>query len=276
MSGTDSIYEVLALRYGTHQQRTARDNFMHPQEVADLHEMELPLDYFVWVIRNAARTIVVDTGFTHDTASRRKRVLTMLPIEALAAVGVDAKTVTDVIITHLHYDHAGSLASFPAATLHVQDTEMGYVTGRCMCHPRLRYAYEVEDVVTMVRRLYEGRVNFIDGDATLFPGVSVHKAPGHTPGLQCVRVQTARGAVVLASDAAHFYANMERQNPFPEPALPLALRQPCWAATFSVSVWHCQQKKWLAQCLAEVDCKCRAEWKLTLELGPLIPAYAHL
>lgn len=215
MSETDSIYEVLALRYGTHPQRTARDNFMHPQEVTDLHEMELPLDYFVWVIRNTSRTIMVDTGFTHDTASRRKRVLTVLPVEALAAVGIDAKSVTDVIITHLHYDHAGSLASFPAATLHVQDTEMGYVTGRCMCHPRLRYAYEVEDVVTMVRRLYEGRVNFIDGDATLFPGISVHKAPGHTPGLQCVRVQTARGAVVLASDAAHFYANMERQNPFP-------------------------------------------------------------
>ncbi|MDB5625779.1 MAG: N-acyl homoserine lactonase family protein, partial [Tardiphaga sp.] len=62
-------YEVLAVRYGTHKERGARDNFMHPQEVTDLHEMALPLDYFVWVIRNAARTIVVDTGFTHETAA---------------------------------------------------------------------------------------------------------------------------------------------------------------------------------------------------------------
>jgi glyoxylase-like metal-dependent hydrolase (beta-lactamase superfamily II) len=211
----DAIYEVLAVRYGTHQQRSARDNFMHPQEVTDLHDMELPLDYFVWVIRNAQRTIVVDTGFTHETAERRKRSLAHLPADALKAVGVDAAHVTDVIITHLHYDHAGGLAAFPAATFHVQDSEMNFVTGRCMCHPRLRHAFEVEDVVTMIRRLYDGRVHFVDGDETIFPGVSVHRAPGHTPGLQCVRVETARGAVVLASDACHYYANKARQNPFP-------------------------------------------------------------
>lgn len=215
MIDPDSTYQVLALRYGTHQARTARDNFLYPQELPDLHEAELPLDYFIWVIRNGARTIVVDTGFTHETAQRRKRELMVSPAEALDAVGVDARTVSDVIISHLHYDHAGGLASFPAATFHLQDSEMNYVTGRCMCHPRLRYAFEVEDVVAMVRRLYDGRVNFIDGEATLFPGVSVHRAPGHTPGLQCVRIETARGAVVLASDACHFYTNIERQNPFP-------------------------------------------------------------
>lgn len=215
MTDPDSTYQVLALRYGTHQPRTARDNFLYPQEVPDLHDLQLPLDYFIWVIRNAARTIVVDTGFTHQSAQKRKRELMVSPAEALDAIGLDAATVSDVIITHLHYDHAGGLASFPAATFHLQDAEMNFVTGRCMCHPRLRQAFEVEDIVTMIRRLYDGRVKFIDGDATLFPGVSVHRAPGHTPGLQCVRVATARGAVVLASDACHFYANIARQNPFP-------------------------------------------------------------
>ena len=211
----DQSYEVLAVRYGTHAERTARDNFMHPQEVLDIHDGPMPLDYFVWVIRNAQRTIVVDTGFTPETARMRNRTLAMTVPDALRAAEVDCTTVTDVILTHLHYDHAGGLASFPAATFHVQDLEMGFVTGRCMCHPRLRHAFEVEDVLTMVRRLYEGRVHFIDGEAELFPGISVHHAPGHTPGVQCVRVLTARGAVVLASDAAHYYANMARQNPFP-------------------------------------------------------------
>lgn len=212
---SDAAYEVLAVRYGTHADRTARDNFMHPQEVMDIHDGPMPLDYFVWVIRNARRTIVVDTGFTPETARSRKRKLTMTVPDALRAIGVDCAQVTDVILTHLHYDHAGGLASFPAATFHVQDSEMGFVTGRCMCHPRLRHAFEVEDVVTMVRRLYDGRVHFIDGEAELFPGISVHHAPGHTPGVQCVRVMTARGAVVLASDAAHYYTNIARQNPFP-------------------------------------------------------------
>jgi glyoxylase-like metal-dependent hydrolase (beta-lactamase superfamily II) len=67
----------------------------------------------------------------------------------------------------------------------------------------------------MVRRVYAGRVQFHDGDAELFPGISLHLIGGHTMGLQVVRVSTRRGWVVLASDASHFYANMEESRPFP-------------------------------------------------------------
>jgi glyoxylase-like metal-dependent hydrolase (beta-lactamase superfamily II) len=84
-----------------------------------------------------------------------------------------------------------------------------------MCHPPLRHAFDVEDVVKMVRRLYDGRVAFHDGDAEIAPGISVHFVGGHTMGLQMVRVWTKRGWVVLASDAAHLYANMEQVRPFP-------------------------------------------------------------
>jgi glyoxylase-like metal-dependent hydrolase (beta-lactamase superfamily II) len=67
----------------------------------------------------------------------------------------------------------------------------------------------------MVRGVYEGRVQFHDGDVELMPGVSLHLIGGHTMGLQVVRVATRRGAVVLASDASHLYANMEQTRPFP-------------------------------------------------------------
>jgi glyoxylase-like metal-dependent hydrolase (beta-lactamase superfamily II) len=130
-------------------------------------------------------------------------------------LGVEARDVKDVVITHLHYDHVGNFDLFPAATLHLQDLEMGYATGRYMCHECFRGAFEVEDVVGMVRRVYEGRVRFHEGDAELMPGVSLHLIGGHTMGLQVVRVATRRGAVVLASDASHFYANMEQIRPFP-------------------------------------------------------------
>ena len=92
---------------------------------------------------------------------------------------------------------------------------MRYATGRYMCHECFRGAFEVEDVVGMVRRVYDGRVRFHEGDAELMPGVSLHLIGGHTMGLQVVRVATRRGAVVLASDASHFYANMEQVRPFP-------------------------------------------------------------
>jgi glyoxylase-like metal-dependent hydrolase (beta-lactamase superfamily II) len=212
MSG--SVYDVLALRYATHM-RGAAENFLDRNDLPDLHDAGMPLDYFVWVIRNAARTIVVDTGFTPETAAvRRREILVPVPA-ALQAAGVAVDDVEDVIITHLHFDHAGGLGAFPKARFHIQDAEVAYATGRHMCHPRLRSAQEVEDVVTLIRRLYQGRVHFVDGDSEIFPGISVHSVPGHTPGLQCVRVQTERGAVVLASDASHLYANRELRNPYP-------------------------------------------------------------
>jgi glyoxylase-like metal-dependent hydrolase (beta-lactamase superfamily II) len=130
-------------------------------------------------------------------------------------MGVDAAQVKDVVITHLHYDHVGNFDLFPAATFHLQDLEMQYATGRCMTVDAMRHAYEVEDVVGMVRRVYAGRVRFHDGDGEIAPGVTVHHVGGHTMGIQVVRVATRRGWVVLASDAAHFYANMEQQRPFP-------------------------------------------------------------
>jgi glyoxylase-like metal-dependent hydrolase (beta-lactamase superfamily II) len=208
-------YEVLAIRYATHA-RFARDNFIFPPEVSqDSHDTPMPMDYFIWLLRSEERTILVDTGFGEAEAQARGRVLLQHPADALRALGVEPESITDVIITHLHYDHAGNLPTFPAARFHLQDAEMAFATGRCMCHGRLRNAFAVEDVVEMVRRVYAGRVRFTDGDATLFPGVSVHLVPGHSRGLQCVRVETVRGAVVLASDAAHYYANMETGNPYP-------------------------------------------------------------
>ena len=96
--------------------------------------------------------------------------------------GVDAGAVGDVIVTHLHYDHAGTLSDFPNARFHLQDSEMEYATGRCMCHEVLKAPYHIEDICTMVRKVYAGEVTFHDGDATLAPGVSVHHIGGHAKG----------------------------------------------------------------------------------------------
>jgi glyoxylase-like metal-dependent hydrolase (beta-lactamase superfamily II) len=203
-------YEVYAVKYAHHERRS-RENFLG----GDPHDAPMPLDYFVWLIRGDGREIVVDTGFSAAMAAKRGRNHLRCPAEGLRLLGVDAARVSDVIITHLHYDHAGNLDLFPAATLHIQDRELNYATGRYMCHECFRGAYEEEDVVSMVRRVYAGRVRFHEGDAEIAPGVSVHLIGGHTMGIQSVRVMTRRGWLVLASDASHFYANMEEERPFP-------------------------------------------------------------
>ncbi|HUN69072.1 MAG TPA: N-acyl homoserine lactonase family protein [Burkholderiales bacterium] len=207
---SDPQYEIYAVKYAHHVRR-ASENFIG----GDPHDGPMPLDFFVWLIRGAGREIVVDTGFSATTAARRQRQHLRCPTEGLRLLGCDARAIKDVVITHLHYDHVGNFDLFPAANFHLQDKEMQYATGRHMAQAVFRGAFDVEDVVGMVRNAYAGRVKFHDGDALIAPGVSLHYIGGHTMGLQVVRVATRRGWVVVASDASHFYANMEQVRPFP-------------------------------------------------------------
>ena len=208
---TQEIYEIFALRYAKRTDRTRAENF----KMADDHAALMPLDYYLWVIRNDARTIVVDTGFGKAEARQRGRQLLQTPEQALSRVGVQLATVKDVVITHLHYDHAGTLPDFSAARFHLQSSEMAFATGPAMLDADERWAFSADHVCDMVRLLYDDRLVFHDEDADIAPGITLHRLPGHTAGLQVVRVPTRRGFVVLASDASHFYENFARRSPFP-------------------------------------------------------------
>ena len=204
-------YEVFALRYATSPDRRRRENFI----AIDPHDEIMPMDYFVWLIRDNERTVLVDTGFNEAAARARGRTFLRCPIASLANLGVAPDAVKNVILTHLHYDHAGNIDLLPEATFHLQEQELHYACGRHMCHGVLRHAYDVEDVVDLVRRVYADRVKFYEGRSMLAPGIELVRIGGHTQGLQAVRVHTQRGWVVLASDASHYYENMMRASPFP-------------------------------------------------------------
>lgn len=206
-----SEYAVYAIRYASIGERMSSENFIFN----DAHDGPMPLDFFVWVVKNAERTLVIDTGFDAATAKRRGRIISRSVSDGLAAIGVDPLQVDDVVLTHLHYDHCGNHELFPRARYHLQEAEMQFCTGKCMCHDVLRHPYELDDVQAMVKRLFEGRVVFHNSASEIVPGVSVHWVGGHSQGLQVVRVKTKRGWVVLASDASHYYANFEKTQPFP-------------------------------------------------------------
>jgi glyoxylase-like metal-dependent hydrolase (beta-lactamase superfamily II) len=207
---SDDLHEVFAIRYA-HHDRKASENYLH----GDPHDVIQPLAYFVWAIVGPHGVFVVDTGFDRAMADKRGRTIVRPVVEGLKALDIAAERVEHVIVTHLHYDHCGNHDLFPRARYHLQDVEMAYATGRCMCHAEIRIPFEVDDVVAMVRKVFEGRVEFHDGTEQIAPGITVHRLGGHSKGLQSVRVRTRRGHVVLASDASHLYAHFMEGRVFP-------------------------------------------------------------
>ena len=182
-------YEVFAIRYAT------RDALRSAHFIGgDPHDGPMPMDYFVWLVRNASRTVVVDTGFTADMAQKRKRTFLRTPTEGLALIGVDAEDGEG----RGHHPHAlrscRHVLRLPRRQFHLQDLEMNFATGRYMRHGRFNHGYEVEDVVGMVRLVFGDRVRFHAGAAELAPGISVHHIGGHTMGLQaCAWPRRAAG-----------------------------------------------------------------------------------
>lgn len=210
MNEPSEFYEVFALEYGR-MDRSSRDFYLHSP---DPHEGPREIVYYLWVIRNDRRTVVVDLGFDRRSGDARGRVMLREPMAALEAIGVTQQDVETIIITHMHYDHAGHGHEFPDATFVVQEKEIAYCTGKPMSYPPLRHSFDVEHVADMIRANFASRVAFVDGDKEVLPGISVHLIGGHSGGLQAVRVETEKGPLVLASDAAHFYDTVIEQNPF--------------------------------------------------------------
>ena len=204
-------WQVHAVKYADRNARVRADSFIFD----DNHDAPHHMDYYMWVLRREAEIILVDTGYDDQEAAARDRPIRMAPQTALAPLGLRAEDITTVIVTHLHYDHAGGLHLFPNATLHMQAAEMAFATGPCMCHDTLRMPFTAGHICEAVQRLYAGQVVFHDGDAEIAEGVTVHCIGGHSRGLQAVRVRTDAGWLVLASDAAHFYENVFARKPFP-------------------------------------------------------------
>lgn len=211
MTGT-AVHEIYAIKFGQND-RGERGHFMMG-DAANPHDVPMQLDYFVWAIRSPGQDIVLDAGFTTETNKTRARNHFENPTDALRRLGVDPATVPFVLLSHLHYDHAGDLDPFESARFVVQEAELAFWTGALA--PRHEFArhVEVDDIVRIVELNYAGRVWVVDGTQEIVDGVWVVKLGGHTAGSQATVVRTAKGMVVLAADAAHFFENVEQDHPF--------------------------------------------------------------
>lgn len=201
------MYELYALKYG--ERDTTACQFFYREAS---HE-PITLHYYVWLILGGQHPVLVDTGFREEDARERGIRNYASPAATVERLGVKAEDVTVALISHLHWDHWSGHALFPRAEFWIQREEVAFWTGpiaRYDVYKQLANASALGHLVTLN---YANRIRLIEGDREVLPGLRVHWVGGHTAGSQIVSVETARGRVILTSDASHFYRNLERRQP---------------------------------------------------------------
>lgn len=177
--------------------------------------IEIPI--LAWLVEGHGRRVLVDTG-GHDPAQSDlgqpyQREPGQDPIAQLAAHGVRPEDVDILVLTHLHWDHASNIHLFPKARVIIQREELRYAAAPLDPH-RLPY----QSIPPWVQSL--GRFEVIHGDKEIAPGLSLHLTPGHTPGIQGVRVPTSGGVYFLAGDNVPLMENWDAQEKYGAPHWP--------------------------------------------------------
>ena len=201
-------WRVIAARYGT-LDTTLSDAYYRWSAYGE-PDGPARLDYYFWVLRSDGETILVDTGFHPDAGRKRGRAVRIDPVEAMAQLGVTADSVSRILLTHLHYDHIGNLDPFPDAELLVPALELDFWLSPMGQRGQFAYSVEERELDTIRAAVAAGRVRALEGGEEVAEGVGVIHVGGHTPGQMVVAVP----GVTLASDAVHFYDELEHERPF--------------------------------------------------------------
>jgi glyoxylase-like metal-dependent hydrolase (beta-lactamase superfamily II) len=167
----------------------------------------------VWLVRTPGRTVLVDAGFYRDKFMTRWRPVDYVrPSAAVERAAVRAEQVTDIIVSHVHWDHLYGADLFPNARIWIQRAEYEYYVDSAG-RPR-RSTIDSLDARMLAELHRAGRVQLVDGDSIeVMSGIRVFTGGKHTFASQYVSVSTASGTIVLASDNAYLYENFERQRP---------------------------------------------------------------
>ena len=208
----DDEYVVTVATYG--RRSTVKSEVFLNFALYGEPDARIGMDYFVWVARNDERTVVIDTGFSVAGGRRRGRDLLVEVPVLFERLGVDPADGPAVVVTHAHYDHIGNLPHFPHSTVHIAEREVSFWSGSHRDRPLFHHSVEDEELDHLASVVASGRARLIRGREWIAPGVEMIEVGGHTPGQAMVRVRTAAGWVLLASDAVHYYEELDLDRPF--------------------------------------------------------------
>jgi glyoxylase-like metal-dependent hydrolase (beta-lactamase superfamily II) len=165
----------------------------------------------IWLIRGGGKTILFDSGFHRQKYMERVTDF-VSPEEAVMLAKADPSQVTDIIISHAHWDHLDGIDLFPNATVWVQKAEFEYYTGAAWQQNGKHGGIEPDDVIELVRRNTAGKVRLVDGDnVEILPGIRAFTGARHTYASQYIRVD-GDPPIVLASDNCYLYENLKQHK----------------------------------------------------------------
>jgi glyoxylase-like metal-dependent hydrolase (beta-lactamase superfamily II) len=198
-------YSIEAIRYATVPQFPLSHLVMGAPEAE-----KIDIAMVVWLIRGGGKTILFDSGFHRERWMKQFTIADYVrPDEAVRAAGTAPEDVTDIVISHAHWDHMGGIDLFPRATVWIQKDEFTYYTGAAWQAGGAHGGIDPDDITALVRLNTEGRLRFVDGDdIELLPGIRAYTGARHTYASQYLRVD-GEAPVVLASDNCYLYRNLE-------------------------------------------------------------------
>jgi glyoxylase-like metal-dependent hydrolase (beta-lactamase superfamily II) len=177
---------------------------------------KIDIQMMVWLLKGSnGSNILVDTGFYRDKFFKLWKVKDFIkPSDAIAKAGLKPEDISDVIITHMHWDHADGMDLFPKARVWIQNDEYVYYTGEAWQGKGTHGGIEPEDVLALVRLNTEGRVRLVKGDdQEAIDGIRFYTGGRHTYASQYVSVNTKAGIAIIASDNCYLYENLDKHAP---------------------------------------------------------------
>ncbi|MCX5909628.1 MAG: N-acyl homoserine lactonase family protein [Deltaproteobacteria bacterium] len=202
-------YEIYALKYaGPVKRPSALMTFFK-----DVDKF-IRMDYFFFAIRGGGETIVVDCGVLPNVARERKFPGYVNPAELLQRIDIDSRRVKNVVLSHMHYDHISGISLFPRATFFVQEKEFNFWMKNPVAK-RGPFLHLGDSKANRYLARLRGtkRLQCIRGDKIIMPGIQLLLAPGHTPGLQVILVNTEKGKAIVGTDMAHMLATFQTGMP---------------------------------------------------------------
>jgi glyoxylase-like metal-dependent hydrolase (beta-lactamase superfamily II) len=175
------------------------------------------INFMYWLLKGAnGKNILVDAGFLNDTEEAKEFQLVnyIRPDSALLKTGLKATDITDIILSHPHWDHVDGISLFPNARVWMQKEDYNGVVGTAWQKPGESGGFDKRDVRLLVELNLAGRLKLVNGDnREIIPGVTVFTGSKHTFNSQYVRVQAGTNRVILASDNIWIYYNLEHMVP---------------------------------------------------------------